>query len=63
MLPEPIPMFAPGSDFEYADTTYVLLGSIIEHLTGRSLWKVLRSDVLHHPPRAAPRSPSTRRGT
>jgi hypothetical protein len=28
---------------------YVLLGSIIEHVTDRSLWKVLRSDVLHHP--------------
>ena len=40
---------APGSGFLYANINYVLLGSIIEHVTGRSLWEVLRSDVLHHP--------------
>ena len=47
MLPEPA--FPAGSSFSYANVNYVLLGSIIEHVTGRSLWEVLRSDVLHHP--------------
>jgi D-alanyl-D-alanine carboxypeptidase len=52
-IPELVEMLsevsAPGSGFLYANMNYVLLGSIIEHLNGRSLWKVLRSDVLHHP--------------
>ncbi|HET9309841.1 MAG TPA: serine hydrolase domain-containing protein [Actinomycetota bacterium] len=47
MLPETA--FPAGSTFSYASVNYVLLGSIIEHVTGRSLWEVLRSDVLHHP--------------
>lgn len=47
MLPEP--QSRPGSSFSYANVNYVLLGSIIEHATGRSLWEVLRSDVLHRP--------------
>ncbi len=28
---------------------YALLSSIVEHVTGRTLWGVLRSDVLRHP--------------
>ena len=47
MLPEPA--FPAGSIFSYEGMNYVLLGSIIEHVTGRSLWEVLRSDVLHRP--------------
>jgi CubicO group peptidase (beta-lactamase class C family) len=47
MLSEPI--FAPGTNFEYANMNYVLLGSIIEHVTGQSLWDVFRSDVLDYP--------------
>ncbi len=46
-LPEPeVP---PGGAPEYASTNYVLLGAIIEQVTGRPLTKVLRSDVLDHP--------------
>ena len=46
-LPEPeIP---PGSETRYASTNYVLLGAIIERMTGRPLAEVLRSDVLDHP--------------
>jgi D-alanyl-D-alanine carboxypeptidase len=45
-LPDPFPA---GSSFLYASVNYGLLGSIIENVTGRSLWEVFRSDVLHHP--------------
>jgi D-alanyl-D-alanine carboxypeptidase len=40
------PEVAPGGEPEYASTNYVLLGTIIEHVTGRPLAEVLRSDVL-----------------
>ena len=47
MLPEPTA--PPGSGPEYADTNFVLLGTIVEHVTGRPLAKALRSDVLDEP--------------
>jgi D-alanyl-D-alanine carboxypeptidase len=47
MLPEP--KASPGTGPEYASTNYVLLGTIIEHVTGRPLAEVLRSDVLGNP--------------
>jgi D-alanyl-D-alanine carboxypeptidase len=47
MLPEP--KAPPGNRAGYASTNYVLLGSIIEHVTGRPLAEVLRSDVLNDP--------------
>lgn len=37
---------AVGRDWEYTDTNYLLLGLIIEHITGRSVGEVLRSGVL-----------------
>jgi D-alanyl-D-alanine carboxypeptidase len=40
---------APGGEPDYASTNYVLLGTIIEHVTGRPLAEVLRSDVLDRP--------------
>lgn len=46
-LPEP--KVRPGSETDYASTNYVLLGTIIEHVTGRPLAEVLRSDVLDSP--------------
>jgi CubicO group peptidase (beta-lactamase class C family) len=46
-LPEP--NVRPGSKTDYASTNYVLLGTIIEHATGRPLAEVLRSDVLSNP--------------
>ena len=46
-LPEP--EVAPGGEPDYASTNYVLLGTIIEHVTGRPLAEVLRSDVLGNP--------------
>jgi D-alanyl-D-alanine carboxypeptidase len=46
-LPEP--EVAPGGEPEYASTNYVLLGTIIEHVTGRPLAEVLFSDVLGNP--------------
>lgn len=46
-LPEP--KVAPGGEPDYASTNYVLLGTIVEHVTGRPLAEVLRSDVLGNP--------------
>jgi D-alanyl-D-alanine carboxypeptidase len=46
-LPEP--EVGPGGEPDYAGTNYVLLGTIIEHVTGRPLADVLRSDVLSNP--------------
>jgi CubicO group peptidase (beta-lactamase class C family) len=46
-LPEP--EVGPGSETGYASTNYVLLGTIVEHATGRPLAEVLRSDVLGRP--------------
>jgi D-alanyl-D-alanine carboxypeptidase len=43
-LPEP--KIAPGGEPDYASTNYVLLGTIIEHVTGQPLAEALRSDVL-----------------
>lgn len=40
---------SPGSSINYANINYVLLGSIIEHVTGRPLGNVLRSGVLDRP--------------
>ena len=46
-LPEP--KQRPPTPAGYASTNYVLLGAIIEHVTGRPLAEVLRSDVLGSP--------------
>jgi CubicO group peptidase (beta-lactamase class C family) len=47
MLPEP--KRDPPTPAGYASTNYVLLGAIIEHVTGRPLAEALRSDVLGDP--------------
>lgn len=47
MLPEPT--VPPGGEPGYSDLNFVLLGTIIEHLTGRPLGEALRSDVLDDP--------------
>jgi CubicO group peptidase (beta-lactamase class C family) len=47
MLPEP--HAPPGNRVVYASTNYVLLGTIVEHVTGRPLADSLRSDVLDEP--------------
>jgi D-alanyl-D-alanine carboxypeptidase len=46
-LPEPT--VRPGSTTRYSGTNYLLLGSVIEHVTGRPLAETLRSGVLAHP--------------
>jgi CubicO group peptidase (beta-lactamase class C family) len=40
---------APGTVLHYASTNYVLLGAIIEHLSGQPLADALRSGVLDRP--------------
>jgi D-alanyl-D-alanine carboxypeptidase len=37
------PLFAPGTDFHYSDTGYVLLGEIVERATGRAQAPAYRS--------------------
>jgi D-alanyl-D-alanine carboxypeptidase len=41
--------FPAGSKIEYSNTNFVLLGTIIEHVTGRPLWEAVRSGVLDRP--------------
>ncbi|MGH2530580.1 MAG: serine hydrolase domain-containing protein [Actinomycetota bacterium] len=43
------PLFPAGSEIVYTNINYILLGKIIEHVTGRPLWEVLRSGVLDRP--------------
>jgi D-alanyl-D-alanine carboxypeptidase len=45
----PKPLWAAGSGINYANMNYILLGMIIEHVTGRPLWDTLHSDVLSRP--------------
>jgi CubicO group peptidase (beta-lactamase class C family) len=45
----PDPEVRPGSESRYASTNYVLLGAIIEYVTGHSLAEAMRSDVLGQP--------------
>jgi D-alanyl-D-alanine carboxypeptidase len=40
------PQFAPGSEFRYSNTNYVLLGLLVEHVTGRPFGDVLREEIL-----------------
>jgi len=43
------PLFPAGSEISYANINYILLGTIIEHVTGRPLWEALRTGVLDRP--------------
>jgi CubicO group peptidase (beta-lactamase class C family) len=43
------PLFPAGSEISYANINYILLGTIIEHVTGRPLWEALRTGVLDPP--------------
>ena len=42
----PSPWFAPGGAFAYSNTNYVLLGLVIERITGRPIDSVLRARLL-----------------
>jgi D-alanyl-D-alanine carboxypeptidase len=46
VLPTVKPHTAPGRKWEFVGTNYLLLGLIVEHVTGRSLPKALRNGVL-----------------
>ena len=39
-------MFAPGTNWDYAHTNYVIMGRALEHLTGKSLDVLLQEEVL-----------------
>jgi CubicO group peptidase (beta-lactamase class C family) len=45
----PGPRASPGVELHYASTNYVLLGAIIEHVTGLPLSEALRAGVLDRP--------------
>lgn len=40
------PLCAPGAEFHYSDLGYTLLGLVIEQVTGRPYFQVLRDEVL-----------------
>lgn len=40
------PLFAPGAKTRYADSNYILLGIILEKVTGRSVESVITRDVI-----------------
>jgi D-alanyl-D-alanine carboxypeptidase len=40
------PLFAPGTDFYYSNTNYILLGTVIEEIHGRPYPEVLQSEIL-----------------
>ncbi len=40
------PLFAPGAKFNYSNTNFILLGTVIEEVTGRPYAEVLRSEIL-----------------
>lgn len=39
-------MFAPGTDYQYTNSNYVLLGRILETITGRSIKTMMLEDLL-----------------
>ena len=41
------PLFAPGARTRYADSNYILLGIILEKVTGRSVESVITRDVIN----------------
>ncbi|NHC43977.1 serine hydrolase domain-containing protein [Motilibacter aurantiacus] len=40
------PLFAPGADWSYSNTNYVLLGLVLENATGESLRSLLRDRII-----------------
>jgi len=39
--------FEPGTDYDYSDTNYLLLGLLIEHITGQQLGDILTADFIN----------------
>jgi D-alanyl-D-alanine carboxypeptidase len=40
------PSFAPGEGWEYSDTNFILLGMIMEEITGRPCYELIREEIL-----------------
>jgi D-alanyl-D-alanine carboxypeptidase len=40
------PLFAPGTDFSYSDTNYIVLGMILENVTGTTLYNYIDQNIL-----------------
>ncbi|PHN08646.1 serine hydrolase domain-containing protein [Flavilitoribacter nigricans] len=40
------PLFAPGTDFAYSDTNYILAAMVLEEVTGKNMYKLVRKNVL-----------------
>ncbi len=40
------PLFAPGAKFDYSNTNFILLGTVIEQVTGRPYAEVLQREIL-----------------
>ncbi len=53
------PVFAPGEQFQYSNTNYVLLGMIIEKVTGKSITDTFRERLYRPLKMAATKIPGT----
>ncbi|MBV9048987.1 MAG: beta-lactamase family protein [Solirubrobacterales bacterium] len=53
------PLFAPGAKTQYADSNYVLLGIILEKVTGRPVESVITRDVINRAGLRATSFPTT----
>ncbi|WP_449373180.1 serine hydrolase domain-containing protein [Arthrobacter psychrolactophilus] len=40
------PLFAPGAEFNYSNTNFILLGKVVEKVTGKALEQVLDTQIL-----------------
>lgn len=40
------PLFAPGEDFAYSDTNYILAAMVVEEVTGRKMYKLVEDRIL-----------------
>lgn len=40
------PLFAPGTSWSYSNTNYIIAGIIIESVTNKSAWQVIKEEIL-----------------
>lgn len=54
------PLFPPGTDFAYSDTNYILAAMVLEEVTGKSMYKLVKKRILK-PYKLKRISPQTKR--
>lgn len=40
------PLFVPGTDFAYSDTNYILAAMVLEEITGKTMYKLVKKRIL-----------------